>query len=255
VYSKEIRQIFDIAFRADSHVMKNLAGKDFPKLDRARALDAGFGSLYWMEGVVTRVRDTHGGNGKLLIIARVNNDLLCNLAAVVELDDASGLDARFLRYTSVPGLSIAHPAILFDETSDLYWMATNLPRASTRQWNKAARQSLHITQFSSCEVDRSMLYLFYSTNQFDWIPAGVIDVQMGFNRHFSYPHMLVSGSSLYIVSRATSSFGFSSGIAGFYNNHNSNSIAFHRIRNFRRLALSTWANELGHYTELTRNHS
>ena len=101
VYSKEIRQIFDIAFRADSHVMKDLAGANFPNLDRARALDAGFGSLYWMEGVVTRARDMHGGNGKLLIIARVNNDLLCNLAAVVELDDTSGLDARFLRYTSV----------------------------------------------------------------------------------------------------------------------------------------------------------
>ena len=81
------------------------------------------------------------GNGKLLSIMRVNNDMLCDLAAIVEFDDSSLLPAvaqpevqqtqqqqeqqeaaqkgqlqgRFLRYTFVPGLGVGHPAILYDE--------------------------------------------------------------------------------------------------------------------------------------------
>lgn len=67
---------------------------------------------------------------------RVNNDMLCDLAAVIEFDDSSLLPAapqpegqqggqqaaqkgqlqgRFLRYTFVPGLGVGHPAILYDE--------------------------------------------------------------------------------------------------------------------------------------------
>ena len=78
------------------------------------------------------------GNGKLLSIMRVNNDMLCDLAAVIEFDDSGLLPAapqpegqqaqpegtqaqkgqlrgRFLRYAFVPGLGVGHPAILYDE--------------------------------------------------------------------------------------------------------------------------------------------
>ena len=80
------------------------------------------------------------GNGKLLSIMRVNNDMLCDLAAIVEFDDSGlvpampqpegqqqqqqqqqeaaqkgQLQGRFLRYTFVPGLGVGHPAILYDE--------------------------------------------------------------------------------------------------------------------------------------------
>jgi hypothetical protein len=60
---------------------------------------------------------------------RVNNDMLCDLAALVEFDDSSllaasngsqpeggaRLAARFLRYAFIPGLGVGHPAILYDE--------------------------------------------------------------------------------------------------------------------------------------------
>ena len=60
---------------------------------------------------------------------RINNDMVCDLAALVEYDDSSlrrqdeikngkakgTLSGRFLRYASIPGLGVAHPAILYDE--------------------------------------------------------------------------------------------------------------------------------------------
>lgn len=50
---------------------------------------------------------------------RINNDLLCDLAAVLEFDDSQPgrLSGRFLRYTFVPGLGVGHPAILYDPVS------------------------------------------------------------------------------------------------------------------------------------------
>jgi hypothetical protein len=68
---------------------------------------------------------------------RVNNDMLCDLAALVEYDDSSllppanasapadgkdgkgggngKLGVRFLRYAFIPGLGVGHPAIVYDE--------------------------------------------------------------------------------------------------------------------------------------------
>ncbi|KDD75838.1 hypothetical protein H632_c476p0, partial [Helicosporidium sp. ATCC 50920] len=173
VYSGELRSLFDIAFRADAQARNSIVGFDLRGISsEAEAWEAGFGSVYWMEGVVTRVRDRHGGNGKLLSIMRVNNDWMCDLAALVAYDDhladqGGGFHGRFLRYTNVPGLGVGHPAIVYDEVSDLYWMASNVNRDSTRRWRQPteatdAEPALHITPFSKCEIDRSTLALFYS---------------------------------------------------------------------------------------------
>ena len=53
------------------------------------------------------------------------------------------------------GLAIGHPAILYDNVTDLYWMASNVNRDSTRVWRQPWQRDLpklHITPFSKCEV-------------------------------------------------------------------------------------------------------
>ena len=42
---------------------RSILGFDIPDINASKAWEAGFGSLYWMEGVVTRQRDRHGGEG------------------------------------------------------------------------------------------------------------------------------------------------------------------------------------------------
>jgi hypothetical protein len=61
LHSNEMRALFDAAFRGDAAVRKSIIGFDVPGLDTSSAWEAGFGSLYWMEGVATRLRDKHGG--------------------------------------------------------------------------------------------------------------------------------------------------------------------------------------------------
>lgn len=257
VYSNEFRELFDVAFRPDGQVRKSIVGFDLELPDAETAWEAGFGSLYWMEGVVTRLQDKHGGNGRLLSLMRVNNDLACDLAAVLEIDDsdpASPPVGQFQRYTFIPGLGVSHPSIVYDPVTDLYWMASNINRDATRSWKQpdnptGQEPNLHITAFSKCEVDRSTLGLFYSTNMLNWVQAGLIDYHVTLGRHFTYPHMITDGEDLVVVSRATFVAGQrESTLKQYYNNHNSNAVSFHRVRNFRRYALVEWANYQGPYS-------
>ena len=58
-------------------------------------------------------------------------------------------------YQSHAGLAIGHPAIIYDNGTDLYWMASNMNRDSTRRWRQPWQPTLpklHITPFSKCEV-------------------------------------------------------------------------------------------------------
>lgn len=49
--------LFDVAFRPDYTVRKSILGFDHDYVKgTATALDAGFGSLYWMEGVAVRLQ-------------------------------------------------------------------------------------------------------------------------------------------------------------------------------------------------------
>ena len=54
---QDVAALFDAAFRPDYIVRKSIIGfhHDYIR-DTAAALEAGFGSLYWMEGVVVRLQ-------------------------------------------------------------------------------------------------------------------------------------------------------------------------------------------------------
>ena len=61
----------------------------------------------------------------------------------------------FVLGTVHAGLAIGHPAIIYDNATDLYWMASNMNRDSTRRWRQPWQPTLpklHITPFSKCEV-------------------------------------------------------------------------------------------------------
>ena len=49
------------------------------------------------------------------------------------------VQARFERFAFLPGLSVAHPAIVWDGPSQLYWMVSNMNRDGLRAWDADAR--------------------------------------------------------------------------------------------------------------------
>ena len=233
IYSHAIRKILGVYYRADGAVVKDVLGADAPSMNWTTALDAGFGSIYWMEGVPARhPLDTT----KVLNIMRINNDVNCDLAAITELEITNAKpEMRFVRYAFVPGLGVGHPAIIFDEKTSVYWMATNIAKSSTIPFEKEDL-SLHIPPYSTCEVDRRTLFLYVSQNMVDWIPVQCIYQHQQLNRHTSYPHMMTSGDDLLIVARATADVKGRSPPDAFYNNQNSNSVQLYRVRFFRDLS-------------------
>lgn len=77
------------------------------------------------------------------VVLRVNNDVLCNLAAIIAVDDTWAMPpvATFSHLAFLPGLSVAHPAIVWDAPSRLFWMVSNLNRDALRPWLAAAEAS------------------------------------------------------------------------------------------------------------------
>jgi hypothetical protein len=77
-------------------------------------------------------QDRRGAPDRVLNIMRINNDLFCDLAAITVFDDTRAGEGvftnTFLRYKNIPGLAIGHPAIIYDNVTDIYWMVTNLNR-------------------------------------------------------------------------------------------------------------------------------
>ena len=244
---EELKEVFGVSFRTDEKAqMSVLDSQNIDAVDDAVADKFGVGYLYWMEGVITRVRDSRATvSDKLVSIMRVNNDKVCSLAAVVEFKDSDpkNITGRYAHHKFIPGLSQGHPSIVYDEISDLYWMVSHVNRDSVHGWqgkNGKAKFKLALPYPSNCEFDRSTLGLFYSSTLLDWSQAHIFAHHYDFDGHFTYPHITISGSDLLVVSRATI---YPRGLAvdSWYNNHNSNSIALHTITNFRQLADLEWA--------------
>lgn len=237
--SEELDKLFKVQFPADDMIVKGVIGRGLG-LNNEELRSYGFGSIYWMEGVLTRVQHINRESDTLLSIMRVNNDVFCDLAAILEFTATEKqLKAKFLRYTSIPGLGIAHPTIVYDEQSKLYWMMSNFNRDSTRAWGD--KKKLHRPKYSSCEIDRSTLVLYSSTNLLDWLYIGVVARHMSLDSHFTYPHMVIDGDDLVMVCRSTLKTALTS---NFYNNHHSNSVSFLRVKKFRALVNVRWMRQV-----------
>jgi len=168
------------------------------------------------------------------VLLRVNNGINCNIGALVSVSDVQQpgaakdqqqIKAKFLRYTFAPGISVAHPAMIYDKASDIYWYVSNVPRDSLRNWSPS---KLKAEPHTWCEVDRSSLGLYYSANALDWVFVGLVDYSNEFREHYTYPQMITDGDDLLIATRATLG-----SAPPFYNNHYSNALVMHRVEAFR----------------------
>ncbi len=177
---------------------------------------------HWLE---PNVVDTADG---LRVIARLRLDgyTTPGMAAVCDLtDDGERLDLRFAQFYPTPGAQ-NHFHIIHDEPTRLYWMVSNLP---TR------------TQDPGCEVvkqpgfrgtpgnERRFLMLSYGVDALNWFPAGCVARWPSPAQAFNYTSPLIDGNDLLIASR-TSRNG--------RDQHDNDLITFHRLPDFRSLALN-----------------
>jgi hypothetical protein len=179
---------------------------------------------HWLEPNVVDVR------GRLRVIARCRIDdyATCHIAGVCDLTDENGrLDLSFCQFYPIPGAQQKFH-ILYDPPSDLFWIAGNLvtdPQNQTGWAGKAKRRGFR----GGCGNERRILFLFYSVDALNWFSAGCVAMWPNPLQGFMYAHLLVDGDDLLLAIRTSREGG---------NNHDAELVTFHRVAQFRSLALN-----------------
>lgn len=172
----------------------------------------------WVEGNVVA-----GPDGQIWNILRVNNQAsLDEKAAYVKVAE----DGARLSFDPENGL-LPFPGgskkftIQYDPVSKLYWTLTNYIPSHVRRVNEGKNPAtLRNTQALFCSPD--LKYWEFRT-----IVLFHRDV---INHGFQYVDWVIDGRDIVFVSRTA----YEDGQGGAHNNHDSNFLTFHRIKNFRK---------------------
>jgi hypothetical protein len=169
--------------------------------------------------------------GNLLVIARavINRYGTANMAAVFDLkNEDDKLNLTFRQLYPLPGGQCKF-YILWDEPSQMFWMASNYPTNSQDLIHAARRfPNAYQTGARSLREDRRIMMLSYSLDSLNWFTAGCIAMAEKMNQSFMYPSMVIDGDDIAVLSRTGRD-------SGDY--HDADLATFHRVRNFRSLAL------------------
>ncbi len=171
-------------------------------------------SMGTLEGNVIEI------NEQIRLLARqvVDRYGTSNIAAIFEVKDS--IEKPVLSFTQLFPIPGAHGlfTIVYDNVSRLFWMASNL-ESNSQNW--AGKRS---------DRDRRFLMLWYSLDALNWFPAGCIAAAKRMQQTFNYPSMVIDGDDLAVVSRTTLD-------ADNYTSHDADCVTFHRIHDFRSLAM------------------
>lgn len=180
----------------------------------------------WLEPNVVCVR------GQLRVLARVRIDYLstAGMSAVCDVDDdGENLTHRFVQFHPMPGGQCKF-YIIHDEVSNLFWTPANLPTNSQDPtWGEQVKaRGFHQAPGN----ERRFLMLMYSLDALNWFQAGCIAMSTNPLQSFHYAGALIDGNDLLILSRTS---------RDAPNQHDSDLVTFHRVRDFRSLALNLHA--------------
>jgi hypothetical protein len=167
--------------------------------------------------------------GRLYVIARMVIDeyATANMCAVFELYDEKNIFClKFRQYYSLPGGQCKFN-IIKDDVGGMFWMASNL--ATNAQNLIDYKKIIDSTEFMGGPGnERRLLTLWYSLDALHWIPAGIIAMAKYITQSFMYPSICIDGDDIVLLSRSS----IDSSVQ-----HDADADTFHRIKNFRDLAL------------------
>lgn len=199
----------------------------FPGIPEAltNAKFAGESSQYLEPNVISV-----GGQLRVLATVKPNHQATAGLCAVLDLrDDGAKLDLKFSQYHPMPGGQLKF-RILRDEPSKLFWATANLavdPQRSGDFWEQAEKDKKFWSNGTGGN-DRRFLMLLYSLDGLNWFQAGCIAQAAKLSQSFMYAAPVIDGDDLAIIARSS---------VHAPNQHDADYATFHRVKNFRKLAL------------------
>ncbi len=199
------------------------------------------GGNWFLEGNVVEIR------GELYVLLRTSIDvqLTAGMTSVCKLeDDGKQMKYRFLQFYPMPGGQNKFK-IIYDDNSGLYWTCTSIVPDPYQDPTPPAARGFAGNPGNS----RRILILNYSIDGLNWFQAGCVAMSKNPLESFHYASSVVVGGDLLVLSR--SGIGGDTGYSDYtwrtgdttgkaklpYNNHDSNMITLHRVKDFRSLAL------------------
>lgn len=169
-------------------------------------------------------------NGKLRVLAavKIKRPTVANLCALLDAeDDGRKLDLKFNRYSAMPGGQLKF-CVFHDDVSKLFWATANLVTdpEDSMGWQAAAKEH---GKYKAPASDRRFLMLLYSADGLDWFQAGCVAQAKKISQSFMYARPIIDGDDLAIIARSS---------VNAPNQHDADYASFHRVKNFRKLALN-----------------
>lgn len=215
----------------------NLLGAPFhtPKARKAEPgvpVDHGIG---WGEGNLVQIHDPahvwHDATGKTLHIFLRAETGRSGIAAIakaacgedgsITVDLERAPSGQPVLFVPLPGGQGAFN-ILYDVATRMYWLLSSQSLDSMRK-----RESLGPWHYGLPYNERSRIALYFSRNCMDWCFAGIVADGGGERRSFFHASAIIDGEDLAMVMRVADE--------SAANQHDSNIIAFQRVRGFRAL--------------------
>lgn len=217
----------------------NLLGVPFHVLNKPRTTEPGVPpdtGIGWSEGNLVQIHDPahvwHDPAGRTLHIFLRAETGRSGLAAVakaiigsdgaIQVETESAPSGEPMLFVPLPGGQGAFN-ILYDDETQLYWLLSSQSADSMRK-----RELLSPWHYGQPYNERSRIALHFSKNGMDWSFAGLIADGGNRKRSFFHASTVIDGKDLVMLMRVADDKAV--------NAHNSNIIAFQRVRDFRRLA-------------------
>ena len=172
------------------------------------------------------------GRPRVLMTVKPARQTTTGLCAVLDAEaDGEAVTLSFTQYHPMPGGQLKF-GIAQDPRSGLYWAAVNLPAdgQEVKGWETERDKPRSPRNWSPDRGgnDRRFLMLMVGVDGLNWFPAGCIARAETLSQSFMYPMPVIDGQDLCLISRTS--------IAA-PNRHDADHATFHRIRDFRDLAM------------------
>jgi hypothetical protein len=154
------------------------------------------------------------------------------VCAVLDLeDDGKAAHLTFNQFSSMPGGQLKF-CVIWDPASKLFWATANLVADSQGVmpwWAESGKDHKFRGDGGLGGNDRRFLMLFYSVDALNWFQAGCVAHAAKASQSFMYARPVVDGDDLAIISRSS---------INAPNQHDADHATFHRVHNFRALAMN-----------------
>lgn len=171
------------------------------------------------------------GKLRVMMTVKPKRQSTAGLAAVLDFEDKGGpIELKFTQFHPMPGGQLKF-CIIYDEKSKLFWATANLvvdSQGAYDWWQDGEKRGKVAFASGVGGNDRRFLMLMYGLDGMNWFQAGCVAQAGKISQSFMYARPVIDGDDLAIIARSS---------INAPNQHDADHATFHRVKNFRSLAL------------------